>query len=65
MTKQAAAVIALGIAGAVITCLFAYMCLMTGRSIWGWGSLIMGASTVWGLMSVASSKSESDEKSPD
>lgn len=59
MSKQAAAALALGIAGAAITCLFAYMMLQTNRDIWGWSSLIMGASTVWGLVSCINSETKS------
>lgn len=62
MNKQAAAAFALGIAGAVITCLFAYMMLLTNRDIWGWSSLIMGASTVWGLVSCINGTTKSDCK---
>ncbi len=41
------------------------MCLLTNRDIWGFSSLILGACTVWGLMSATSSKSKVDKKPAD
>lgn len=58
MSKQAAAVMALGIAGAIIVTVFAYMCLQTERSIWGWASLVSAVFTIGGLISGINSKSE-------
>jgi hypothetical protein len=50
MNKQAAAVLALGFAGAAITCLFAVMCFKTdGNAVWGMASLITGFVTLGGL----------------
>jgi hypothetical protein len=49
MSKQAAATLALGIAGAIITCVFAFMCLKLHAGLWGWASLITGVCTVWKL----------------
>lgn len=63
MTKQAAALLALGFAGAAITALFAFMLLQTNRDIWGWASLIVGVCTVCKLASAATSKSKDDSTS--
>ncbi len=49
MSKQAAAMIALGIAGAAITGIFAFMCLKLRADLWGWASLITGGCKVWCL----------------
>lgn len=49
MSKQAAAIIALGIAGAIITGIFAIMCFKLRADLWGWASLITGVCTVWCL----------------
>lgn len=64
MNKQVAAIVTLGIAGAIITCLFAYMLLQTNANAWGWASLISGFSTVWGLFRATKPEANTQSQQP-
>ena len=55
MSKQAASILALGIAGPAITCIFAFMFVHENAPAWGLASLIIGVATVVKLLGSAKS----------
>lgn len=64
MTKQAAAVIGLAIAGAIITALFAYMFVLMKGLMWAFASVILGCCTVTALISATKPDKDPKAASP-